>query len=401
MKVLQINSVCGIRSTGRICTDIADILKTCGDDCKVGYGREKVPAERDQYAVRIGNDRGVKCHALMSRIFDNTGYGSKKATEKFLERVTQYDPDIIHLHNLHGYYINIELLFNYLKKVNKPVVWTLHDCWPFTGHCTYFDYINCKKWEEKGCNSCPLRKVYPSSMLFDHSKKNYIEKKQLFTGIPNMTIVTPSQWLADLVKRSFLKEYPVQVIHNGINLSAFKPAEGNFRERYGLQNKTVLLGVASVWDARKGFSDFIKMSELKLDNEAIVLVGLTSDQISNLPDGIIGISRTNSTDELAEIYTTADVFVNPTYEDNYPTVNLEAQACGTPVVTYQTGGSVENVPSDYVVPKGDVEALFFKAREAASSPEIIDISAFSRENCYAKYIELYHKIIDYKVEDWR
>lgn len=395
MKVLQINSVCGIRSTGRICTDIADILKAGGGDCRVGYGRESVPEKYSSIAVRIGNEGDANRHAAMSRIFDNTGHGSKRATKEFIKWVKEYDPDVIHLQNIHGYYVNLELLFNYLKEAKKPVVWTLHDCWAFTGHCAHFDLIDCRKWENGGCHSCPQKKRYPTSMVFDRSKKNFIEKKQLFTGLSNMTIVTPSQWLADLVKRSFLGEYPIKVIHNGIDLSVFKPTPtGDFRERYGLQDKTVLLGVASAWGKSKGLYDFKKMSEMKSDNEAIVLVGLKPEQISDLPDGIIGISRTNNTQELAEIYTAADVFLNPTYEDTYPTVNLEAQACGTPVVTYRTGGSVESVPGDYSADRGNAQALLDKARQVVASPEIIDASAFSRDICYGEYIDLYRQIAD-------
>lgn len=395
MKVLQINSVCGIRSTGRICIDIADILQKSGDECKIGYGRETVPDRYSQYAVRVGDDLDVKIHAFMSRIFDNTGRGSKKATKSFLEWVDQYDPDVIHLHNIHGYYINLELLFHYLKKVKKPVVWTLHDCWSFTGHCAHFDLIGCRKWEREGCHSCPQTKRYPTSMLFDRSKKNFLEKKELFCGFDNMTIVTPSAWLAEKVKCSFLKEYSLKVIHNGIDLSVFKPTvAGGFREKYGLQDKTVFLGTASVWGSSKGLYDFEKINEMKKENEAVVLVGLTQKQISALPDGIIGIPRTNSTEELVQIYSSSDVFMNPTYEDTYPTVNLEAQACGLPVVTYRTGGSVESVPSDYVVDRGDFEALLVKAREVAelSNPILKDAAAFSKEDRYNEYIALYRAV---------
>ncbi len=393
MKVLQINSVCGIRSTGKICTDIADILSNSGNDCKIAYGRETVPKHYEKYAVRIGNDIDVKCHALTSRFFDNTGHGSKKVTKEFLKWIDEYNPDVVHLHNIHGYYINFQQLFDYLKKKHKAVVWTLHDCWAFTGHCSHFELIGCKKWEKGGCFDCPQKHRYPKSVLFDRSKKNFIEKKHLFTGLENLTIVTPSKWLLDMVKRSFLKEYPVKMIHNGIDLSVFKPTVGNFRERYGLQNKTIFLGVASVWGKSKGFYDFQKLNEMKKDNEAVVMVGLTQSQIDSLPEGIIGIQRTNSVKELVEIYTAANVFLNTTYEDTYPTVNLEAQACGTPVVTYKTGGSIESVPKEYIVPQGDVAALLSKAREAALNPEIIDISAISREKCWAEYIDLYYKII--------
>lgn len=394
MKVLLINSVCGIRSTGRICTDIADILKKNGDDCMVAYGREFVSENHKQTAIRIGNDIDIKFHALMSRIFDNTGKCSKRATKEFLKWVDEYNPDVIHLHNLHGYYINLEMLFNYLKKVQKPVVWTLHDCWPFTGHCSYFDLLGCHRWKNEGCHNCPQKKQYPTSILFDRSKKNFLEKKQLFTGLSNMTIVTPSQWLADLVKRSFLKEYTIKVIHNGIDLSRFKPTlTGRFRENYGLQDKIILLGVASTWGKSKGLYDFYKMHEMKEENEVFVLVGLTQQQISALPDGIIGVSKTNSVTELAEIYTTADVFINPTYQDNYPTVNLEAQSCGTPVVTYQTGGSIESVPTIYVAEKGRVDLLLYKARCALKSRIIMDTSNFSHDRCYAKYFNLYREIV--------
>jgi glycosyltransferase involved in cell wall biosynthesis len=392
MKVLQINSVCGIRSTGRICTDIADILQKGGDDCKIAYGRENVPTQYVQSSIRIGCDIDVKCHALMTRIFDNTGQGSKKATKDFLKWVDEYDPDVIHLHNLHGYYINLELLFNYLKKSGKPVIWTLHDCWAFTGHCSHFDYIGCRKWEIEGCHTCPQKRKYPTSMVMDRSKKNFFEKKELFTGLDHMTIVTPSQWLADLVKCSFLKEYSINVIHNGIDLSAFSPVDGNFRERYGLQGKTIYLGVATAWGQAKGLYDFYKINEIKAENEVIVLVGLTAKQLDDLPDGIIGIERTNSIEELAEIYSAADVFINPTYEEVFGLTNVEAQACATPVVTYRSGGSTESVPSDHVVERGDTMAILQKAREVAKFQTLFDVTVFSRDSCYLKYQNLYHQI---------
>ena len=394
MKVLQINSVCGIRSTGRICTDIADILQKNGDDCKIAYGRENIPLQYEKFAVRIGNDIDVKCHALMTRIFDNTGHGSKRATKKFLKWVDEYDPDVIHLHNLHGYYINLEMLFDYLKKSGKPVIWTLHDCWAFTGHCAHFDYIGCQRWETDGCHTCPQKRRYPSSILCDRSKRNFVDKKQFFTGLENMTIVTPSQWLADLTKRSFLGEYPIKVIHNGIDLSIFQSVKSEFREKYGLQNKKIFLGAATAWGEYKGLYDFYKMNEMKEECEAIVLVGLTSKQIAELPEGIIGIERTNSASELAELYTAADVFINPTYQETFGLTNIEAQACGTPAITYQTGGSVESVPRDHIVPKGDFEKMLLKAREVVAVPNVVDSSSFSRNDCYLEYIRLYQQMSD-------
>lgn len=356
MKILQINSVCGIRSTGRICTDLADVLEQNGHECKIAYGREIVPEKYQKYAIRIGSDFDVKRHAIQSRFFDNTGFGSKHATVKFIEWVKEYDPDVIHLHNIHGYYINIEILFNYLANANKPVIWTLHDCWTFTGHCAYYSYVKCDKWKT-GCFNCPQKRSYPLSILFDQSKQNWLKKKALFTSIKNMILVTPSKWLANEVKQSFLRKYPVNVIPNGIDLNVFKPTSSDFREKNGLVGKKIILGVASIWDKRKGLNDFFELSKILDDNYKIVLVGLSKNQMNDLPKNILAISRTNNVKELAEIYSSADVLFNPTYEDNYPTVNLEAQACGTPVITYRTGGSVESVPEENIVKQGEFQIV--------------------------------------------
>ena len=399
MKILQINSVCGIRSTGRICADIADILIANGDDCRVAYGRESVPESYNDIAVRIGNDADVNCHAFTSRIFDNTGHGSKKATRDFLKWVDEYAPDVIHLHNLHGYYINLELLFQYLKKVQKPVVWTLHDCWAFTGHCAHFDLIGCNRWENGGCYDCPQKKRYPTSIFFDRSKKNFVEKKQLFSGINDMTIVTPSQWLADLVKRSFLGCYPIQVIHNGIDLNVFKPAyKGDFRERYGLQNKKILLGVASAWSDSKGLDVFIELSKRLSDQYKIVLIGTNDSIDSKLPDNILSIHRTNDRFMLTQIYTDADVFVNPTRAEVFGLVNIEALACGIPGVIFRSGGSPECYDNTcgVVVEKNDIDAMEREIiRICNSNPfDLVSCMQFARKfdmyEKYQEYLNLYN-----------
>lgn len=385
----MINSVCSIRSTGRICTDIANKLEQEGHECKIAYGRENVLSEYEKYAHRITSPLEVKIDGVKSRLFDNAGLNSKRATKKFIKWVEKYDPDLIHLHNLHGYYINIEVLFEYIKRKNKPVIWTMHDCWAFTGHCSHFARINCDKWLS-GCHHCPKKKGYPSSVFLDNSKRNYHKKKAVFAGVENMTIVTPSKWLASLVEQSFFKGTKIQVINNGINTDIFKPTQGNFREKYGLQNKKILLGVASAWSESKGLYDFVKLSEKLDDNYKIVLVGLTESQCAELPPQILAITRTTNINELAEIYSTADLFINPTYGDTYPTVNLEAQACGTPVVTYKTGGSVESVPSENVVDTGDMEGLMsIVANENLSIKE----GDFSLEQMVNQYINLYKESI--------
>ncbi len=392
MKVLEINVVCGIKSTGRICTDLASCLMADGNTCLVAYGREYVPEEYSAISWKIGSETSVKNHALISRFFDCAGFGSGNATKKLIKKIQEFDPDIIHLHNLHGYYINIRYLFEYLKKSNKPVVWTLHDCWAFTGHCCHFDLIDCFKWKEDGCHNCALKTSYPKSLLLDRSKNNFREKKQLFTALENVTIVTPSQWLANLVKESYLSKYPVKVINNGIDTDIFKPTPSDFKEKYGLENKKIVLGVSSLWTKDKGLEDFIRLSELLGGNCKIVLVGEVSQ---SLPENILVIGRTDSREDLAKIYTMADVFVNPTYEDTYPTVNLEAQACGTPVITYKTGGSPESVDLRYgsVVEQGSIDELVREISHDFSRVEVNPLD-FDKNQRYKEYTELYKSLVE-------
>lgn len=355
MKVFEINT--GFISGGppRVMNGVSDALINRGDDCMVAASRGEM--RKDVKSVRVGGKFSPYVNALSARLFDNVGFTAERATKKLIKEIKTYDPDVIHLHNLHGYYIDIEVLFDYLKSANKKVIWTLHDCWAFTGHCAHFDYANCYKWETGGCKNCPQKKEYPKSVLFDNSKKNFARKKRAFTGVKDLTIVTPSNWLKNLVERSFLKDYKVITIYNGIDLDKFKPIKSDILKRYGLENKKILLGVANVWTKKKGFKDFIKLAEVLPDDYKIVLIGLTEKQIKTLPANVLGLRRTGSIQELCEWYTAADKFINLTYEDTYPTVNLEAQACGTPVITYKTGGSVESVPSENVAPKGDISAV--------------------------------------------
>lgn len=374
MKVLMINVVCGIRSTGRICTDLATALEAQGHEVKIAYGREHVPEQFQKYAVRIGNDLDVKLHGVKARLFDAAGFGSKAATKRFIEWVKEYDPDVIHLHNIHGYYINIEVLFDYLKTCGKKIIWTLHDCWAFTGHAAYCEAAGCKRWKT-GCDQCPKKNDYPKSLL-DRSIYNWKHKNEIFSDVPHLQIVTPSKWLAGLVTKSFLSQYPVTVIYNGIDTDLFKPAGSDLRERLDLGAKKVILGVAAIWDERKGLNDFLELSK-KLDSAEyqIILVGLSKEQVEALPDEIIGITRTDSVQQLVQLYSLADVFVNPTYEDNYPTTNLEAIACGTPVITYDTGGSPESARMyGAVVEKGEIDGLLKEIDEYKTlSPENVNL----------------------------
>ena len=393
MKVLLINSVCGRQSTGRIVSDIKKILKENGHDSRIAYGEKFSIAEPDDY--HIGNEIIRYLHAGYARCFDSVGLGSYYATKKLVNWIREYDPDIIHLHNIHGYYINIRVMFEYLKESNKKVVWTFHDCWPFTGHCAYFDYVGCEKWKTK-CEKCTQRSEYPSRLLIDRAKRNFELKKELFTSINSMTLVTPSKWLSGLLGESFLKNYPTKVIYNGIDTSTFYPRQEYpaLLEKY--KDKKIILGVSSVWDRRKGMNYFVELSKTLNDNYQIVLVGLTKKQINGLPGNIIGIERTESKEELARLYSSAFVFLNPTLEDNFPTTNIEALACGTPVITFNTGGSGEAISTN-------TGKIVYK-KEVNEIVQLLSRMKLNREDCakagklfdmrdkYSQYLALYEDL---------
>lgn len=340
-KLVQINSVCN-GSTGKIMGEIQRKAIENGYDAISFYGRRK--PFKNYKCEKIGNILNICFHGGMTLLFNNHGMYSYFSTKKLVKKLKKINPDIIQLHNIHGYYLNYKILFNYLKKdFNGKVYWTLHDCWSFTGHCAYFDYVKCDRWKQY-CHSCPQIKKYPVSLFFDTSKLEYNRKNKIFNGINNLTIITPSVWLADLVKKSYL-DYPVEVVYNGVNLNLFKSTlDDSILDKYNLpRNKKIILGVANIWEKRKGLDDFVKLSNDISSDIVIVLVGLNKKQIKKLPNNIIGIERTDNQIDLVKLYSIADVFVNPTKEDNYPTVNIESIACGTPVVTYNTGGCKEQI----------------------------------------------------------
>ena len=399
MKVLFINETCGQGSHGKICTKIAKELMSEGHECRIAYGRENVSDEYRDIAVRIGGPVSIYLHVLITRLLDAHGLGSVFATKVFLKWADAYDPDVLWLHNIHGYYINYELLFRWIKARPKMEVrWTLHDEWAMTGHCGCFGMAQCEKWKTH-CEHCIQIHEYPKSCGLDRSYTNFKRKQKSFTGVANMRLITPSQWLADLTRESYLNEYPVEVVYNTIDRTIFHPIESNFRKDHGLEKKKVLLCVANVWQDCKGLRDVLLLKEMLDDNYAIVIVGVTEHQkeqlstpegrrqylgdikipeqkaaygvvlqkkngvvihphvqdlyttitgkrYTNLPTSsanLLLFTRTKNAKELAALYTMADLFINPTREDNYPTVNLEAQACGTFVITYDTGGCKETI----------------------------------------------------------
>jgi len=333
MKYLFVNSVAGYGSTGRIAAEKCRELMKEGHECVLAFGRirEGFP---DVPTVQIGSNLDYRLHAFGSRLLDSSGFGSRSATRQFLKWVEDYDPDVIWLHNLHGYYIHLGELFAYLRGCGKEIRWTLHDCWSFTGHCAYFDAVRCEKWKT-GCHSCPQKGSYPKSILLDSSRENYRRKKELFTGIPNLSLIVPSHWLEKRVKESFLGEYPVEVVYNTVDRKVFHPLESGLRKKHGLENKKILLGVASVWDARKGLQDFVELAGMLDDSYRIVLIGLSPKQRESLPDNILGLGRTGSVEELVQWYSAADVFVNPSKEETFGMTTLEAEYCGTRAIVYR------------------------------------------------------------------
>lgn len=378
-RILFINSVCN-GSTGTICKNLYKAAQEAGHTCCIAYGRGDAPEGFN--TIKIGNQLDTYLHVLKARLFDASGFGSKKATKSFIKQIEKFKPDVIHLHNIHGYYVNIEILFNYLKQHPEiKKIWTLHDCWSFTGHCAYYTYAKCEKWQT-GCNgNCPNKKEYPQTIL-SNIKSNFNKKREIFSGVENMILVTPSKWLKKEVEKSYLKDYPIEVINNGVDTNVFRPIPSNIKQQYGIEDKKVILGVASVWDKRKGLDTFIELSK-KLDNQyQFVLIGLNKKQIEQLPTSIIGISRTENVQELVKWYSAADIYFNPTLEDNYPTTNLESIACGTPVITFNTGGSPESAYADEDKIVTNDRNSIIKAIKRCSVDKIIDVDSKKMINRY-------------------
>lgn len=393
MKVVQINCVLDIGSTGFLVNKINESLLEVGHLSYIAYGRANDSKINTINTIKIGDKFSIYNHVLQTRIFDKHGYSSKKSTVRLLEELDKISPDVIHLHNIHGYYLNLKLLFDYIKKKSLKVVWTLHDCWAFTGHCAYYDLVSCDKWKTE-CFECANKNVYPASLLFDNSTQNFRDKKSFFTGVKNLQLVTPSNWLAKEVKQSFLNEYDITVIPNGI---AFDNAVS--KPEQNISNK-VILGVANIWDERKGFNDFIKLAKLVSSDINIVMVGLSDKQLKLLPDNIKGYPKVYDRSFLMNIYQQASVFFNPTREETFGLVNVEALLCGVPVVTYNSGGSPETINESCgkVVPKGDLDAAYEAINEVfdlgIDRQSCIDFAKnFSLESMTNKYISLYERLL--------
>lgn len=371
-------------SHGVIAEEIGKLAILKGWESWIAFGRRA--RESRSELIRIGSNKDIIWHGVESRLFDRHGLASRSATRKLVKQLEEIKPDLVHLHNIHGYFLNYPILFDYLKRSGVRVIWTLHDCWPLTGHCAHFMGVGCDKWKS-GCGECQLKGAYPSGIFIDRSRKNWVRKREVFGSLGDrLTLVACCEGIAKYYREA-MPQTRLEVIHNGVDLMTYRPL--------GITKRKMILGVASVWPPSKGLGEFIKLRKMLPKDWEIELVGLSERQISSLPEGINGRGRTQNVGELVELYNQAAVFVNPTFEDSFPTVNLEALACGTPVVTYRTGGSPEAVDelTGVVVDRGDVKGLIEGITRAERlRPEDCRARAearFNKDDCFRKYIELY------------
>lgn len=406
--LLQINPVLRVNtSTGRIMQEIGELAMQHGWRSCIAYskGRDGIMSCQSE-VIPVGNKWSTIWHGLETRLFDRHGLASNEATRLFVKQIQELKPDVIHIHNIHGYFLNYQILFDFLAQSNIPVIWTVHDCWLYTGHCYYYSYAGCNKWQT-GCGHCPQKREFPASWLIDRSHQNYEDKKQAFTSLPldQLTIVPVSEWIREEMQYSFFRNNQFHVIHNGINTNIFNiynPEQ--VKQKYGLNGKHILLGVASIWSREKGFDDCIQMADLLHPDEMLVLVGVRPEQQKKLKKNMLGIPRTENIHQLAELYAAADAFINPTWQDNYPTVNLEAIACGTPVVTYRTGGSIEAITDQtgFIVPQGNVKEMLEAARLISQRGKAYyqqpcrtyALENFRKEDRYQDYLDLYDKLTE-------
>ncbi len=400
LKVLYVNSFCGKLSTGRIVSNLSNTVIKSGGAAHICFGRDEDPSDTSCISENVNSRLSLYSHAFLSRITDSQGKWSVAATKKIIRAIETFKPNIIHLHNLHGYYLNYGMLTEYLKKTNIPIVFTMHDCWLMTGHCCHFMYENCDKYL-KSCGSCPAKNSYPSSMILDRSEKNLMLKKKAFSDLPKTVIVSPSQWLADIASQTYLSQYPIKVINNGIRSDIFYPHDHkHLTSKYGLTDKKIVLAVSNVWTKQKGINDILALSHILPDEYKLVVIGTVPSKKAKITDSILFIEHTDNADEMAQWYSAAHIFVNPTYEDTFPTVNLEALACGTPIISYNTGGSCECIENGCGVcvtektPKALAQAITDFNTTDEVRQKCIDISKkYDASFMYKAYMGLYRSII--------
>lgn len=391
MKVLHINSVYGHSSTGRIIADIHHELLAQKEKSLVLYGRKSAFGQNSKMSMDMGTELisspfETMMHVGLGVFLDKHGLYSRKNTERFIMRIKSFSPDIIHLHNLHGFYLNYEMLFEFLKGYSSKVVWTLHDCWSFTGYCSHYDYNQCSGWLS-GCTKCRFKNEYPYRFL-SNSKNNYKLKEKMFTSMP-ITLVVPSQWLASQVKQSFLSAQQLCIIRNNVDFERFINHPNSLREKYHLEDKQILLAVSNIWNKQKGLDEYKKLASKLSSHQILVMIGLTASQMKAMPENILGLERTDSIEELVDWYSTSDAFINLSLQDTSPMVNLEALACDLPVITYRTGGCTEAIlEAGYGVDKYDLDAIL---NIVNSKPKKVKIQRKNKDMTQA-YLDLYQEV---------
>lgn len=400
IKILQINVIANSGSTGKIAEKIGRQVLKEGWESYIAYGRWACSSQSQ--LIKIGNKIDIFNHVIGSRLLDKHGCFSTHATKILIKKIKEINPDIIHLHNIHGYFLNYKILFDFLSQYNKPIVWTLHDCWSFTGHCSHYTAAKCNKWQTQ-CFKCPIINSYPKSFI-DNSKNNYTKKKVIFTQLQNLHIVTVSDWLHNQVSHSFLKNYPIHTICNGINLNTFKPTVSTIRKKLQVENKFIILSVASYWNNLKGLDDFIKLANLLDDKYVIILVGIKKTQLNMLPKNIIGIPRTENVEELVDLYSAADIYASFSIEETFGMTIAESMACGTPAIVYNSTACPELVTDNtgFIITPHDLERVIDIISKVKKTGKNIYSpicrkhieTCFAEEKTYTQYLSLYKKLLN-------
>lgn len=359
MKILQINSVYEERSTGRTCKEVEKAVIANGGQCITAYGFG--PKRDTPNAYKIGTPFEYYLHGVLGRLTGLNGYFSVFATIRLVHFIKKYDPDVIHLRNLHGFYINLPILFSYLKKSNKPVIQNVHDCWIFTGKCTHYTVNNCYKWKTECDSHCPKCVVhqYPKSLIFDFSRKMFRDKKKWLTSLPNLTIVGVSNWTTEQAAESFLGEHRVMRIYNWIDLNTFKPREENVLSDYGLNPELFTVVCAGVsWSGTSKYEQLKKLIEMCDANVQFLIIGECLERIDSKNVAYAGY--VSGTDNLAKLYASCDVYVHFSLEDTFGKVIAEALACGTPAIVYDSTSCPEIIcaSTGRVVQPNDIQAVY-------------------------------------------
>ena len=397
MKLLQINAVYGIGSTGHIVRDISIKAEESGIDSFVAYS---VAREKPEKGYLIGNTADKKVHALLSRVSGKQAFFSARATKRLVKYIDTIKPDIVHLHNLHSNYISLPVLLSELAERKIKVMLTQHDCWFFTGNCFHFSAIGCEKWEA-GCRNCPGRnKIGTKSWISDCTYSVWQEKKRLFSMIDDLVVVSCSDWLTDITRRSFLGNRRLMTIHNGVNLEVFRPITSNgIRTRLQIDDKAfVVLGMANKWLLERNRE--VLSAVLSMTDIILVLLGCTKEQqIKVNGSNVKTVGFVGDKHELACYYSAADVFVNLSWEDTFPTVNLESLACGTPIIAHYCTGVPEMVDAKVgmVIQPGCAEKMIAAINEVKSVGKDYYSKhcrakaekEYDYKQCVAKYISLY------------